>query len=55
MTIYTGISMMIFRPDITSELCEREPLWLYVLQMVLGETLPLKEVSVEFALGGTRW
>jgi hypothetical protein len=51
MTIDTGASITIARPDITAGLPETKPSWLYVLQMVSGKTLPvLKEVLVELTL-----
>jgi hypothetical protein len=48
MTIYTGPSLTIIKPDITPGLPEREQTWPYILQMASEETAPvLKEVLVE--------
>jgi hypothetical protein len=49
----TEASITVTRPDITTGLPTRKSSWLYVLQMLLVENLPiLKEVLIELTL---RW
>jgi hypothetical protein len=51
-TIYTGTSVTIARPDIVAGQPERKPSRPYVLQTASGETIPLlKEALVELTLG----
>jgi hypothetical protein len=50
-SIDTGTSVTITRPDIIAGLAEREMIWLHIPQMS-GETLPiLKEAQMELSLG----
>jgi hypothetical protein len=52
MSIDTGASVTITRPDISAGLPEKEIVWLYIMQMLSGETLPiLKQVLMELSLG----
>ena len=52
MTIYTGTSVTIVRPDIVAGQPGRKPSRPYVLQTASGETIPvLKEALVELTLG----
>jgi hypothetical protein len=51
-TIDTGVSMTIARPDVTAELPKRDPPMQCALQMASEETLPiLKEALVKLTLG----
>jgi hypothetical protein len=51
-TIHTGASVTIARPDIAAGLPERKPSLPYVLQTSIGETIPVvKEAHVELTLG----
>jgi len=50
-TIDTGASVTIARPDIVAGIPERKPSRAYVLQTASGETIPvLKEALVELTL-----
>ena len=51
MTIDTGASVTIARPDIVTGNPERRPGRTYVLQTVSGETIPVLEALVELTLG----